>query len=211
MDPLLLSAFCFYAFSATITPGPNNIMMMSSGARFGFNRSWPHMLGVAFGFPLMVLAAGAGLGTLLQQSPFLHGVLRWVGAALMLWIALQIAAAPPFDEKKTTKDKNRPLRLYEAVLFQWVNPKAWVGGLGAIAAYTTPAQPFMPQLATIACVFALVGLPSAMVWTAFGKGIRRFLGTEKRQRFFNLGMGILLALSVIPIILDALKAHNAAP
>lgn len=225
MDPLLLSAFFFFALTATITPGPNNIMMMSSGARFGMRRTAPHILGVAFGFPAMVLASGLGLGALLQESPLLHKVLRLAGTGFMLWMAFAIAFAPPkndaaqeenADKNKGLKaetdvtSKDRPMRFFEAVLFQWVNPKAWTMGIGAITTYTAPHSPFFPQLFTMVVIFTIVGIPSAIIWTAFGKGIRRFLGTPMRQRIFNVAMGLLLFISLIPTLSDALNIMKAA-
>lgn len=221
MDPLLLSAFFFFALTATITPGPNNIMMMSSGARFGMRRTAPHILGVAFGFPAMVLASGLGLGALLQEIPLLHKILRLVGTGFMVWMAISIALAPPKNDaaqeentdKKTglnATHADRPMRFFEAVLFQWVNPKAWTMGIGAITTYTAPHSPFFPQLFTMVVIFTLVGIPSAVIWTAFGKGIRRFLGTPLRQRIFNVAMGILLFISLIPTLADALNMLKVA-
>jgi threonine/homoserine/homoserine lactone efflux protein len=203
MDSLLFSAFVFFALSSNLTPGPNNIMLMNSGASFGFRRTIPHLLGVGLGFPLMVLVAGLGVGTLFERLPILHEIIRWVGVAYMLWMAWHMAQARSLGSER--EKGSRPMRFLEAVLFQWVNPKAWTMGIGALSAYTVPDKAFFPQLLVIFLVFLAIGVPSAAVWTGFGKAIGRFLSSERRLRAFNIFMALLLVVSVIPVILEGLR------
>jgi threonine/homoserine/homoserine lactone efflux protein len=212
MDPVVLSAFIFFAITSTITPGPNNIMMMNSGARFGFRATIPHILGVVVGFPTLVFAAGLGLGAIMQANPIIHTIIRWLGVSYMLWMAYKMYGAASLQKKKSDvekKEKNRPFMFHEVVLFQWINPKAWTMGMGAVAAYTVPVtaqgMDFLHQLLILVGIFCAVGIPSAIIWTGFGKAISGFLGTEKRLRIFNIIMALLLVASVIPIIVEGLS------
>jgi threonine/homoserine/homoserine lactone efflux protein len=198
MDSVLLGAFVFFAISASVTPGPNNILMMASGANFGFRKTLPHLLGVVIGFPLMLLLIGLGFGAVLQSYPLVHEIIRYVGATYMLWMAWKIASTSKKidDAKKPAK----PMTFLQAVLFQWVNPKGWTMGVGAMAAYTTPGGNYFHELLVIILVFMLVGIPSALLWVMGGKFTATLLGSPKHFLIFNRVMGGLLALSVIPIL-----------
>lgn len=196
----LLLAFIAFAFVTAVTPGPNNAMMLASGINFGFRRSVPHILGIAGGIVVMVVAVGLGLGGLFRTYPALYTVLRWVGAAYLLYLAWRIAIS---GASKVGGATTRPLGFLGAAAFQWVNPKAWVMVLGAVTAYT-PRDGYFRNVLIVAVVFGLVVAPSVGVWAGFGTALRRFLSSPSRIRAFNLSMSLLLVLSLYPIF-ESLK------
>jgi threonine/homoserine/homoserine lactone efflux protein len=197
METSALLALLTYAVATSITPGPNNMMLLASGLNFGFARSVPHMLGIALGFGLMVLIVGVGLGALFKAYPTIHEVLRWVGGAYMLYLAWRIAtaAAPKASQKTAAK----PMGFVAAAAFQWVNPKAWIMALGAIATYL-PSEPTVAAVALLALVFTLVNLPCVSVWTVFGVGLQRFLTKPSYVHAFNITMALMLVLSLYPLV-----------
>src|SRR5712691_3719352 len=137
MSPSLLAAFLLFAVVMLFTPGPNNIMLMSSGLNFGFSRTLPHMLGVSIGFGLMVFLLGIGLGAVFQLYPALYAVLKYAGAAYLLYLAWGIGTS---GKVEAGKKKSRPLTFLEGVAFQWVNAKGWIIALGAITTYAALAS-----------------------------------------------------------------------
>jgi len=182
------------------SPGPNNTMVTASGATWGFRRTLPHILGISLGFPAMLLAISLGLGEVVRALPWLHDVLRWVGAAYLLWLAWKIATAEPVAEGATASG-SRPFTFMQAALFQWVNPKAWVIALGAVAAYTTAAGAAMiAQAVLLAAIFVVVTFPLVAGWTMVGVGAARLLRTRQALRWFNLAMAALLVASLVPML-----------
>lgn len=193
-----LGALAVFAFVTSVTPGPNNVMLTASGANFGFRRSVPHMLGIALGFPAMLIAVGFGAAGILKASPSLHLALKWIGAAYLLWLAVAIArAAPPVPGGES----GRPMTMLGAALFQWVNPKAWVMLAGALPAFTTVGGSLWLEIGAMAACFALACLPSCALWCGFGVAIGRWLGSPRALRTFNLAMAALLAASVLTLFL----------
>ncbi len=193
----LLSAFVLFAFVSSITPGPNNTMLLASGVNFGVRRSVPHALGVSIGFMVMVLAVGLGLGEVFKVYPAVYSVLRYAGAAYLLYLAWKIATSGPMSAN--SPESRKPLSFLGAAAFQWVNPKAWVMAVGAITTYT-PAQGYLVNVVVIALVFCLVNLPAVCVWVMFGSALRRFLQDPRWLRLFNLLMAALLVLSLYPLL-----------
>jgi threonine/homoserine/homoserine lactone efflux protein len=191
----ILGPLVTFAVATSITPGPNNIMLTASGANFGFRRTLPHMLGIAIGFTFMVLAIGLGLSEIFERFPVIHQVLRYGGAAYLLYLAYRIATAAP-----TTPDAappvGRPLTFLQAALFQWVNPKGWMMALGAISTYTTADGDLMLESVMIALIFGAIGLPSVAVWAALGVAIGRLLQARWALRAFNIAMALLLVASL---------------
>ena len=197
----LLLAFVAFAFVTSATPGPNNVMVLASGANFGFRRSVPHILGIAFGCAVMVAGVGLGLGGLFRAYPVLYDVLRWVGAAYLLYLAWKIARSG--SPKKSDSAGDKPLGFVGAAAFQWVNPKAWVMSLGAVTTYA-PRDGYLLNVLVVAVVFGLVCLPSLAAWTGFGTAFGRFLEHPVRLRVFNVGMALLLVLSLYPVVAKSL-------
>ncbi len=200
MSHELMLGLIGFAFVASATPGPNNIMLLTSGVNFGLRRSLPHMLGIVIGFALMILAVGAGLAQLLAHSPVLHQALRIISIGYMLWLAWAIARSGPVESGEAG-NSGHPLTFLQAALFQWVNPKAWAVALTATAAYRIPGDGLLGAL-LVAAVFGAVSLPSVSLWTGFGVGLRRLLQDPVKVRLFNGAMAVLLILSFLPIILD---------
>jgi threonine/homoserine/homoserine lactone efflux protein len=202
-----LASATAFAVSMSATPGPNNAMVTASGATWGFRRTLPHMLGISVGFPAMLVAVALGAGEVLRARPWLHEALRWAGAAYLLWLAWKIGTAEPEPPEEEARDPNQnggpqPLSFVQAALFQWVNPKAWVIALGAVAAYTTAAgSGLAAQAAVLSFIFMLVTLPVVALWTLVGVGAARVLRTRRALRAFNLAMAALLVLSLAPMVL----------
>lgn len=190
-------ALLLFAFVSSITPGPNNFMLLASGVNFGFSRSIPHMLGIGVGFLVLLLAVGLGLGALLVAYPPLHVALKVIGGAYLLYLAWKIGTSRTMGSAKETRAE--PMTFMQAALFQWVNPKAWVIGVGAMAIYTNPAQPLWSVI-IIAMAFSAVNLPSISSWTVFGVALRGFLADPMRLKWFNITMGVLLAATLWPML-----------
>lgn len=193
----MLFAFILFAFVSSITPGPNNTMLLASGVNFGFNRTIPHMLGISCGFTLMVLAVGLGLGAVFKAYPLLYTALRYVGAAYLLYLAYKIATSGPASNNG--EGRGKPMSYLNAAAFQWVNPKAWVMAVGAITTYT-PINGYFTNVAVIALVFGIVNLPSVSLWAGFGSLLRNVLRDPLWLRVFNGVMAALLVLSLYPLL-----------
>lgn len=190
-----LPALATFAFVSSITPGPNNLMLMASGANFGFLRTIPHMLGIALGFTFMVVVVGLGLAQVFAAYPFLHTALKVVSILYLGWLAWKIANAAPPSE---ARPGGTPLTFVQAAAFQWVNPKAWAMAMTAIGAYSPDQAP--ATIALVAGVFGAINLPSVSCWTVLGQQIRRILTRPTRLRLFNLTMAGLLLASLWPVI-----------
>ncbi len=191
----ILYALVLFCFVSGVTPGPNNMMLMSSGVHFGIRRTLPHLFGVVFGFALMVGLIGLGLDALFARAPRLLDAMRWVGAAYLLWLAYKIAGAGPLRENAAER---RPLGFFGAAAFQWVNPKAWAIAISALTAYAVSAN-YATSVAAVALVYLLIGLPSSGAWVVFGAAMRRVLSDPARVRPFNWTMAALLVASILPL------------
>lgn len=194
----LLLALALFAFVSSITPGPNNLMLMASGANFGFRRTIPHMLGVALGFVFMVVLVGAGLVGIFEAFPVSYTVLKVASVAYLLYLAWKIANAGPAG---TGEGKGNPMTFLQAAAFQWVNPKAWAMALTAISVYA-PDQTLWAIL-LVAALFGAVNLPSVSSWTLLGQQMARVLTNPRRLMLFNWAMAALLVASLYPVIWPA--------
>lgn len=192
MDSWII-AFAFFALSMSASPGPNNVMVTASGANFGFRRTLPHMFGVAFGFPVMLLGVGIGVGALLTAHPEIQTVLRVIGSVYLLYLAWRIARS---GDLEVGAKKPRPLTFLEAAAFQWLNPKAWLIAVGALGTYAPSGQPLTPNLLIMGLIFILACLPSVGVWTLIGAGVGQLLSTPRAMRLFNITMAALLVASL---------------
>jgi threonine/homoserine/homoserine lactone efflux protein len=200
MTPELLAALAAFAFVSSVTPGPNNLMLMASGTNFGFVRTLPHMLGVSIGFTAMIVLVGLGLAQLFAAYPVAHDVLRAVSVAYLLWLAWKLAnAAPPSAEGPM---RAKPMTFVQAALFQWVNPKAWTMALTAVTAYL-PANDALMSLIIVALVFGAINLPTVGSWTLMGVQLRRFLSDPLKLRVFNTIAALALVGSLYPIVFGA--------
>ena len=188
-------ALLVYAFVTSITPGPNNLMLMASGANFGFRRTIPHMLGIGVGFVAMCFLVGLGLAGVILTVPAAEWALKILATAYMLWLAWKIAQSAPPAEGKA---QGVPQTFLQAAAFQWVNPKAWAMAVSATALYAPDRS--LLALAIVAAVFGAVNLPSVSVWTVIGQQLRRVLTNPTRLRLFNGVMAVLLVASLIPVL-----------
>ncbi len=185
-----------FAFVTSITPGPNNLMLMASGANFGFRRTIPHMLGVGLGFVFMTILMGVGLSSAFDALPILKDVLTVVSIVYLLWLAWKIAnAAQPKDGEAA----GSPLTFLQAASFQWVNPKAWSMALSAVTIYTYDDTVF--AIIVVAAIFGAVNIPAVSTWCLLGREMRRFLTNPARLRVFNWFMAGLLVLSLYPVLI----------
>lgn len=182
-----LLALVGFAFVSSITPGPNNLMLMASGANFGFGRSVPHMLGISIGHSFMIIMVGLGLIQLFEAFPILHTVMTVLSVAYLLYLAWKIANAAPPQQGEA---QGTPLTFLQAAAFQWVNPKAWFMALTAITVYATETS--FSSIVLVALVFAMTNLPSICAWTVLGVQMRRWLTEPSRLRLFNWTMAICL-------------------
>lgn len=195
----LFSGLVLFAFASSITPGPNNIMLMASGVNYGLRRTLPHMLGVSLGHGAMTLILGLGLVRIFEVFPRLRLALTVISVAYLLWLAWKVAnAAPPASAREGAK----PLSFLQAAGFQWVNPKAIYMSIYAQTNFTTEGAGWTSAVA-VAVVFALVNLPSVATWVWGGTQVRRWLDGPGRLRAFNWTMAALLILSLYPMILPS--------
>lgn len=196
MEQTTLAALAAFALVSSITPGPNNMMLMASGANFGLRRTVPHALGVGFGFTLMIILVGVGLMGLFDLFPILNSALKVVSVAYLLWLAWKIAnaAAPTTDGDA----RGKPMTFIQAMLFQWVNPKAWTMALSAIALYAPDRN--VAAVLLVAIVFGVINLPSTSIWAVMGQVLRGWLSSPARLRAFNWTMAALLVGSLALLI-----------
>jgi threonine/homoserine/homoserine lactone efflux protein len=204
MNPALFAGFLVFAFVSSVTPGPNNLMMMASGVNYGVRRTLPHMAGVCLGFGAMTLAIGLGLAGIFGALPWLYVVLRWGAAAYILYLAYKMATARGVGNAVTGA---RPMTFLQAVAFQWVNPKAWVMALGAVTTYAEPGR-LTADVALIAATFVVINIPCGLAWTVSGVAIKRFLKQGRTLRVFNIVMAALLVASLYPLFTEALGAAS---
>lgn len=191
----IFPALALFAFVSSATPGPNNLMLMASGANFGFARSVPHMLGISVGFMVMILMTGAGLVQIFERYPLSYTVLKILSVGYMLWLAWRIANAAPI---KSRASAGTPFTFLQAAAFQWVNPKAWAMALTAITVYV--ADGGLAMLVLCAACFSAINLPSVGMWTILGQQMARFLTNPRRLRAFNWTMAALLIASLYPLL-----------
>lgn len=195
MTQELLLALAVFAFVSSITPGPNNLMLMASGANFGFRRTVPHMLGIGIGFVFMILLVGAGLIQIFDAYPVSHTILKTFSVSYLLYLAWKIANAVPAGSGEAS---GTPLTFFQAAAFQWVNPKAWTMALTAITAYTPDRS--MNAILVVGLVFGLINLPAVSSWTVLGQQMARLLRDPGHLRLFNWLMAGLLVASLYPVI-----------
>ncbi|WP_331371560.1 LysE family translocator [Sinorhizobium chiapasense] len=194
LDTLL--ALFLFAFTTSITPGPNNMMLFASGVNFGFARTIPHMLGIGVGFFVLLLAVGLGLGALLHSVPVLYTTLKFAGGVYLVWIAWKIGTSRSLGEGKASA---QPMTFLQAAAFQWVNPKAWVMAVSAMATYTS-SESYLVSVLFVGLVFALVNVPSVSTWAGFGSALRQWLSEPSRLKWFNITMAVLLVVSLWPML-----------
>ena len=192
----LLTGLVLFCFVSSITPGPNNLMLMATGANFGARRAAPHASGIVLGFTFMIVAIGLGVAQLFQIYPLAHQLLGVVSVIYLIYLAYKTATARTnLDSPEPT---GKPITFWQAAAFQWVNPKAWTMALAAVTVYATHPVTYK-EVIVVAAIFGAINLPCISVWLLLGVKMRRFLTTPARLRGFNWTMAGLLILSLAPI------------
>lgn len=197
----MLISISTFTLSTVMTLGTNNIMLLSSGLTFGYKNTLPHIFGVMLGFPVMVILVGLGMGVLFEQFPFVFTILKVVGIVYLLWMAYKIAnnhTTYEIDEKGESK----PFTFFQAALFQWVNPKAWIMAITATSVFVISNESSFLQVIIIAIIYMLSGVISTNSWALGGVFLKRFIRDEKSVKIFNISMALLLVVSVIPFVLQ---------
>jgi threonine/homoserine/homoserine lactone efflux protein len=195
----LEQALAFFVFSvvAAGTPGPSNALLTATGANVGVWRGLPALFGVGLGMGLMMFVVTFGLGSVILDNPMVLTVVKWCGAAVLLWLAWKIATA----HGGSAATGGQPIGFFGAAAFQWVNPKSWLVCTSAAATFLDQrAGSALGQSIAFALTFVVAALPSIFPWLAFGAVLQRWLRSERARRIFNGAMGVLLAASVILII-----------
>ncbi len=203
-----LLALSVFAAVSSGTPGPNNLMILTSGVNFGMKRSMPHLMGITLGFCFMIFCVGMGLQTMFTVFPQLETVLRYGGTAYLLWLAWKIANSGPVAGPKSSEDGKagaKPMGFWAATAFQWVNPKAWFMAISAITTYASTAASAevgskLAQVLLVVLVFGVINLPLVACWGWFGSAMRRFLQDAKNLKMFNVTMAVMLVASLYPIV-----------
>jgi threonine/homoserine/homoserine lactone efflux protein len=200
MSQPLLIAFVVFAAVMFFTPGPNNIMVLSSGLTYGFRRTVPHIAGITVGFAFMVGAVGLGFGTVFIAYPVLQTILKYAGAAYLIYLAAAIALSEPVTPGQD--NRRGPMTFWGAAMFQWVNVKGWVMVIGTITAYAGIAS-FPWNIAIQVVLSLMLGAVSTSTWTLSGSSLRSVMTSPKAVRAFNIVMAVLLLASLYPVFMDA--------
>lgn len=190
-----------FALAGVLTPGPNNIMLLSSGLTFGYKNTLPHIFGVMLGFTVMIILVGLGLGAIFETFPIIFTVLKVIGILYLFWMAWHIANSK--GEIKTKNNQStKPFTFLQAASFQWVNPKAWFMAITATVSFVTNPQYGLLQVIIIACIFMLAGFISTNAWTLGGVYLKKLIKNPLHVRIFNITMAILIVASVLPVIFE---------
>jgi threonine/homoserine/homoserine lactone efflux protein len=198
MSQQLRLAFVVFAAVMYFTPGPNNVMLLSSGLTYGFRRTLPHITGIVIGMAFMIAAVGAGLGTIFIAYPVLQTVLKYAGAAYLIYLAIVIAMSGP---PKPGEAGRGPMTFWSAAVFQWINVKGWVMVIGSITAYAAIAA-FPWNIVIQTLVTLVVGVPATVAWALFGSALRPVLSSPTAVHTFNIVMALLLLASLIPVFME---------
>ena len=200
MSHSLLIAFVLFATVMFFTPGPNNIMLLSSGLTYGFRPTIPHIAGITVGFAFMIGAVGLGLGTIFITFPVLQAILKYAGVVYLIYLAAAIAMSGPVSAGQD--NRRGPMTFWGAAMFQWVNAKGWVMVIGTITAYAA-ISPYPWNIAIQVGLSLLLGALSCTAWALFGSALRPVLTSPRAVRAFNIVMAVLLLASLYPVFMDA--------
>lgn len=192
-----LLTLALFVLSTSGTPGPNNVMLLTSGVNHGLRAGLPHVLGVNVGFSIMVISVGLGLVSVFQQFPSVYTGLKVIGVTYLLYLAYKIATV---TSAISTDKEAKPISFMQAALFQWVNPKAWVMALSAIVAFSSGSDGEYWQVFVIALVYFFCGLPCSFAWLGVGVSLQKIVENLTFLRWFNRVMASILVLSLIPMI-----------
>ena len=194
----LILAISIYYFVMYATPGPNNSILTASGIKFGFIRSIPNIIGISSGHGLQLALVCFGLGSLFSQFPILLEVLKYIGACYLLYLAWKMFGSLNISR---TEEKSSPLKYYEAILFQFVNPKAWVICITAVSLFYPENVNLIIGTLFLVIMSTIINLPSISMWAFGGSIIRRYLSNKKLKTIIEWILAILLLGTAISIVL----------
>lgn len=197
----MIISIATFTISTVTTPGPNNIMLLSSGLTFGYKKTIPHMSGIIVGFPFMVVLVGLGMGVIFEKFPIILSILKIVGILYLFWMAFKIANNTSSYEVEEGQ-KSKPFTFFQAAIFQWVNPKAWIMAITAISIFVTANENSYLQVITIAFIYLLSSIISTNSWAFGGVVLKKFIKNESSVKKLNIIMAVLLIASVLPIIFE---------
>lgn len=199
MSQQLVVAYILFASAAAFTPGPNNVMLMTSGLNYGFQRSLAHLAGVTIGYSVMLALVGLGLGAVFTAYPILQTILKYVGAIYLTWLAYVIATSRPADAQSAAE--GRPMTFTGAALFQLVNVKGWVIAVGSVSAYAAIAS-YPWNMIVLAAIVCVITLGSSLTWLLFGTALQSLMKSPRAIRIFNIAMAVLLLASLYPVLVE---------
>lgn len=199
MSQQLVIAYILFASAAAFTPGPNNVMLMTSGLNYGFQRSLAHLAGVTIGYSVMLGLVGLGLGAVFTAYPILQTILKYVGAVYLTWLAYVIATSKPADAQSAAEGK--PMMFTGAALFQLVNVKGWVIAVGSVSAYAAIAS-YPWNMIVLAAIVCIITLGSSLTWLLFGTALQSLVKSPRAIRIFNITMAVLLLASLYPVLVE---------
>jgi len=199
MTAAAFASLILFSFAMSITPGPNNLLLTTSGLTYGFRRTLPAMAGTLVGIAALFLISGAGVGALILGDPRLQVGLRILGALYLVYLAWRLWRSGELAEAETKP----PLQLWHVAGFQFVNPKAWMMTVSAVSIYVATAQDYGARLLLVAATFIVVSAPCVAVWAAFGAGMKSALKEPRRLKLFNRAMAALTVLSAVLVLLWA--------
>jgi len=190
-----LAALVVFAFASSVTPGPNNTVLWASGAQFGFSRTLPHVIGTSLGIGALAIAVAGGLGVFVTALPTAELVLKVAVSLYLLYLACKIAVSGAIHRPEVA----RPLGLGQAMVFQCLNPKAWIFVLAAVSAFRPAGIPIAIGSVLVIVTMMVVVLPTAAAWAAGGTFISRVITSEQARRGLGVGLAVLLAASVVDL------------
>lgn len=203
MDHTLLFAIIFFAFIMSVTPGPNNMMLLASGAQFGYLRTLPHIFGIVIGVALLLSSVLIGFGLLFELYPVLYNILKLLGGSYLLYLAWKIARSPTDENSFINTEEKRdtePMKILDASLFQFINPKAWAMAISSVSTFTLSGELYLISGLWIISSFAVMGFIAISIWACLGVAIGKFLTNSVRRRNFNWLMGCMTATTIIFIL-----------
>jgi threonine/homoserine/homoserine lactone efflux protein len=199
MSQQLTVAFIVFAAVSAFTPGPNNVMLMTSGLNYGFRRSLSHMAGVTIGYAFLIVVFGFGLGAIFTTYPILQTILKYAGAIYLLYLAVAIAMSRPPDAGAEAQGK--PMTFFGAALFQWINVKGWVIAVVSVSAYAAIAS-YPWNVISQALIILIITLGSSVTWVLFGAALQSLVKSPRAVRIFNITMAVLLIASLYPVLVE---------
>lgn len=197
----MLLSIASFTLASVLTPGPNNIMLLSSGLTFGYKQTIPHMIGISLGYPIMIIGVGMGVGAIFDMYPVTITLLKIVGISYLFWMAWHIANAKG-QIKTNTKNKIKPFSFIQAASFQWLNPKGWIVAITSTVSFTTNSKYAFYQVLVIALIFFFSSIIACNFWTLGGVYLKKLVKNELHVQIFNITMALLIVASVLPFIFD---------